>query len=184
MKSYKSLIVIALIAAVSTGIFTAILDKKNSWSELHTTQYDPLLYFTLGLIMAVYILAFAFHPEKDREITKIKWLKINVILKWAFLITAGLFLMVMTFGVNHEAALVQDLHIVFTGLAIMAGILTMVTYPETKKGHLVANTGAGLAVFGFSLGFNFRLYSTSWSEVVVALIFATFILITYKTQNK
>lgn len=180
----RTLITLFTSLAIATGTIAALLNKKESWSQLHLTVYDPLLNFILGCIYGVFLLAFAFHPDKEKEITKIKWLNLSIKLKWAFFTTAMLFLLVLTFGVNHQSKFIGSLHIIFTGLAILSSILTMVLYPETKKGHLWANTGALLASVGFILGYVFKIYSTAWAEVIVAFIFGTFLFVTFNIKKK
>jgi len=183
----KDIIVkIFLVSAIVAGVVAAILNKAKSWSQLDQTDYNPLLNFILGCIFATYLLSFAFHPLKEKEITVIKFFKwrIPFILKWVFFVNAFFYLMVLTFGVNHSSELFQALHIGFTGAAILTGFLPMLTLPETKKGHLIANTGIVLGVVGFLLGFAFNLYSTSWSESIVAVILGIFLLVTFKVKNK
>lgn len=179
MKIYKTIIIVALSCAVLTGVIASILNKAESYSQLHLGKSDYILNFILGVIIIIFTLAFSHHPKKEKEITKIKWLNTRVILKWVFLLIAFWFLMVLTFGVNH-GGIIETLHIIFTGLSIATGIFAIVTYPETKEGHLLANIGAVICIVGFSLGFNFHIYTTSISETIVSAIFAFFLLITWK----
>ena len=182
MKGSKLLITIGSFSAVIIGIVSAILDKENSWSQLHNTDYDPLLYFILGSIMITFLLSYSFHPHREKEITAITWLpkRVSIKLKNGLITTAFLFFGVMIFGVNHKNNIISDLHLIFTGLAILSGYITMLTYPTTKNGHLLANIGGLFGLIGFSLGFNFHLYSVSWSEVMAAIPLGVFIYITIR----
>jgi len=177
MKPSK-IIEIALIAAVVTGIVAAILNKAESFSQLHDTPWDILLKMFLASVLWAFLLSLATHKEKDREITKIKWINTSVKLKHGFVWTALFFTMVLILGVNHQDKWVRDLHLVFTGLAILSGYLTMLTFPETRSGHMWANIGSVIGLVGFSLGFNFGLYTVSWAEVLASIPLAVFI---YKT---
>ena len=181
MKGSRLIVLISLIVAVSTGVFVAIMNKQPSWSQQHNTDYDFLLYLTLGSILITFIKASDNHPQRDREITSINWLpkRLSIKLKHGFFTTALMFLGVITFGVNHRFEWVVNLHLIFTGLAIVTGYISLLTYPETSKGHKLANIGSAIGLTGFILGFVFNFYSVSWAEVIVSIPLAIFIFVTY-----
>ena len=180
MKGSRLIVLVSLIVAVSTGVLVAIMNKKPSWSQQHNTDYDFLLYLTLGSILITFIKASDNHPQREREITSINWLpkRLSIKLKHGFFITALMFLGIITFGVNHRLEWVVNLHLMFTGLAILTGYLTMLTYPEGNN-HKWSNIGAAIGLTGFILGFVFNLYSVSWAEVIISIPLAIFIFVSY-----
>jgi 1,4-dihydroxy-2-naphthoate octaprenyltransferase len=57
------------------------------------------------------------------------------------------------------------------------------TYPTTKKGHLLALLGAIFGVGGFLLGFLFKAYSIGWGEVLAAIPLAVFVNIVNNSKK-
>jgi len=177
MKGSRLIVLVSLIVAVSTGTFLAILNKYGSWSDHQLTELNPLLSIILAAIQWTFLLSYSDHPKKEREITKV--FKKSVRLKHGLIITAFFFLCVLVLGLNEPSETIQKLHLVATGLAITTGYITLLTYPETPKGHKYANIGAAIGLTGFILGFVLNLYSVSWAEVIVSIPLAIFIFVTY-----
>lgn len=181
MKGLDLIIKILLYIALILGVLMAVLNYKNSWSQLHFTAYDPLLNATLLSIVLTFYSASTKVKDRYKEITAIYFLKhrISYRLEHALRVTAFLFAGVLVFGVNNPSDLlgvtVHDLHFVFTGLAIVSGYLTLILHAETKKDRICSGILTAFGLTGFALGFLFNLYSVSWAEVLAALPMAVFI---------
>lgn len=175
MKGLKLNINICIITALTLGVLMAILNIYQSWSQHHLSTLEPLLYVVLLCISFAYLMASFAHLDKLKEITKI--LGMSFRLEHAFRLNAYLFAGVIIFGVNSSVKWIEISHFVFTGLSIVLGYLTMLTYSSSKRYYIHTAIGLG----GFILGFIFGLYSTSWAEVIAALPLSIFL---YTTLNE
>jgi hypothetical protein len=172
MKGLKLNIKICIITALVLGILMAVLNIYQSWSQHHLSDLEPLLYIVLLCISFSYLMASFEHKNELKEITKVFGMSFR--LEHAFRLNAYLFAGVIIFGVNSSIAWVEIAHFIFTGLSIILGYLTMLTYSSSKRYYLHTAIGLG----GFILGFIFGLYSTSWAEVIAAIPLALFLYTT------
>lgn len=178
MKGAKLNIRILTGIAVALGLLMAILNIYPSWSQFAGTAEDPLLYSALFCISSIFMISSFSSENRDREITKI-WLINSLSLGQCYRLVAYLFGGVITFSVNSQESIVEIAHLVFTGAAILFGYVALMTYPETKKGHLWALIGTIFGVGGFLLAFLFNVYSTAWGEVLAAIPLAAFVNLTF-----
>lgn len=174
MKGARLHVAIYTTSSLLTGLLMAVLAWNESWSQNHSTEYDPFLYLTLVPILAAFLTASYKHPERLREITKVKkylfWGKSQQIRVEHLLRLTGLFFGgVIVFGVNHPNWLVETLHLAFTGLAILTGYTMMLIYPESKKGRVWSWIGFVVGGSGFLMAFLFQSYSIAWGEVIASI---------------
>jgi len=177
MKGLTLNIKICIITALAIGLFMAILNLYQSWSQHHLSDLEPLLYVVLLCISFAYLMASFAHPNKLREITKIG--KMSFRLEHAFRINAYLFSGIIIFGVNSSIGWVANLHLFFTGASILLGYITILIYDSIKRYYIHTAIGIG----GFVLGFVFNLYSVSWAEVIASIPLAVFLLKTIDDEN-
>ena len=173
-KGLKLNIKICIITALAIGIFMAILNLYQSWSQHHLSDLEPFLYVVLLCISFTYLMASFAHPDKLREITKIGNMSFR--LEHAFRINAYLFAGIIIFGVNSSIRWVETAHLIFTGLSILLGYITMMIYVETEKAKAWTYWGISFGLGGFMLGFFFGFYSISWAEVLASIPLAIFLL--------
>lgn len=167
--------------ALGLGILMAILNLYPSWSQTAGTVHDPLLYATLFCISSVFMIASYNSANINRTITKI-WLINTLTLGQLYRIVSYMFGGVIAFSVNNNFWLIEYLHLIFTGLAILWGYIGLLTYPETTKGKLWALNGFIVGVGGFLMGFVFNIYSTAWAEVIAAIPLAIWVNITFNSK--
>lgn len=179
MKGLKLNINICLVIALILGIVMAILNLYGSWSQHHLTAYDPFLYATLVCISFSFLMASAIHDDKYKVLTKV--FGISYRLEHCFRLTAYFFAGVIVFGVNSPVEFIETLHFVFTGLGIVSGYIGFIFYSKTKKERIWSYIGTLIGIGGFVAGFLFKLYSTSWAEVIAAIPLAIWM---YKSLNK
>jgi hypothetical protein len=182
MKGLRLNVTILTFLALVLGVLMAVLNTYPSWSQHAGTNEDPLLYATLFCIASAFMIASFGHPDKKREITKM-WVIGSYRLEHCFRLVAYFFGGVIAFSVNSEIKIIETFHLAFTALAIAAGYLGLILYPETKKGHLWSWIGFAFGVGGFLLGFIFGLWSIAWAEVLAAFPLATWMFITYKKKK-
>ncbi len=168
--------------AIVMGLVMAILGMYESWSQHAGTVHDPMLYATLFCISSAFLVSNSNHPFKEREITKI--FGISYKLKHAHMAIALFFGGVIVFSVNNSIWWVETLHLLFTGLAIGTGYITLLIYPETKKGHTWALVGFIIGVSGFLLAYLFHIYSIAWGEVIAAFPLIVWMYITLKIKTE
>ena len=179
MKGLKLNINICIGLALVLGVIMAILNLYGSWSQHHLTVFDPFLYATLCSISFSFVMASFAHKHKYRVLTK--FFNIEYRLEHCFRLTAYLFAGVIVFGVNSPIKFIELLHFIFTGLGIVSGYIGLLFYYKNKKGRLFSYFLTLIGVGGFVLGFIFKLYSTSWAEVIAAAPLAVWM---YKSINK
>lgn len=169
MKGARLTVTITTLSALAFGLVMAIFGWNESWSQNHTSPYDPFLYLTLFCISMTFIIASYHHPKKYREVTKIGVYSIRLehLLRLVCLLFGG----VIVFGVNSPIWIVETLHLVFTGLAIGIGYLMIMTYPESKRGHFWSFVGLIFGGAGFLLGFLFHFWSIATGEVLATIPF-------------
>lgn len=181
MKGLDLIIKISLYTALLLGVLVAILNYRNSWSELHYTVYDPLLNLILLSIVTTFLSASATVKDRFEELTALYIFgeRISYRLEHGLRWTALLFAGVLIFGVNNRAEIleitIRDLHFIFTGLAIVSGYITMLLYAESAKHRTISYILTGFGLVGFLMGFMLHLYSVSWAEVFASLPMALFI---------
>lgn len=178
MKGLKLNIFICIGLAVTMGVVMAFLNLYGSWSQHHLTVYDPFLYFTLCCISFSFIMASFAHKNKYRVLTKFFVMEYR--LEHCFRLTAYLFAGVIVFGVNSPVKFIEILHFIFTGLGIVSGYVGLLFYYKDKKGRNFSYLLTAIGIGGFVLGFIFKLYSTSWAEVIAAAPLALWM---YKSLN-
>lgn len=183
MKGSKLYVAILTPLALVLGLVMAVFNWNESWSQNHTSEYDPFLYATLFCISIVFMIASYEHPKWDRMVWDIgKKIRLEHLLRLVSMLFGG----VIVFGVNSPLWIVENLHLVFTGAAIFSGYVMIVTYAETKKGKIWASIGAGFGVVGFLGAFLMHWYSVATGEVLATIpfviwIFSTWILKKEKT---
>lgn len=156
---------IALILAV---VMTA-LAKAPSWSQLHTTMHEPLLYATLlSIIIAFTIKAFTGLNKAYKVIKKLTVSHLD-------LVTALLFGGVLVFGVNSEVLFVKQSHLVFTGLAIAVGYLNLVLQQTEKMLKISALSGFILVLMSFPIGLLTTLYTIGEAELIASIPLAIYL---------
>jgi hypothetical protein len=181
MKGLDLIIKICVYVALALGVLMSILNFADSWSEHHYTAYDPLLYTLLLSIVITFLSASSSAKDKFKELTAVYLFgnRISYRLEHALRITAFLFCGVIIFGVNNTESIfgvtIQTLHLVFTGLAIVSGYVTMLLYAESQKARLASYIGLGFGLVGFMLGFAFNVYSVSWAETLASIPLAVLI---------
>ena len=150
---------IALILAV----IMTVLANAPSWSQLHKTMYEPLLYAMLLSIMIAYIFKAFTGINKTYKVYK----KLTV--SHLDLATALLFGGVLVFGVNSEVLLIEKSHLVFTGLAIAVAYLNLVLQAQTKVMKISALCALGLVLVTFPIGLLTDKYDTGTAELIAAI---------------
>ena len=150
---------IALILAV---IMTALANAP-SWSQLHTTMYEPLLYATLLFIMIAFIIKSFVGFNKAYKVYK------NITVSDLDLVTALLFGGVLVFGVNSEVLFIEKSHLVFTGLAIAVAYLNLVLQAQSKVMKISAISALGLVLVTFPIGLLTDLYDTGTAELIASI---------------
>ena len=190
MKGLDLIIKIGVYTVLVLGVVMAILNYADSWSGHHYTPYDPLLYTVLLSIVITFFSSSTNAKNRFKELTAFYLFKrrISYRLEHALRLTAFLFCGVIVFGVNNTLPIlgikIQMLHLIFTGSAILSGYVTMLLYPETKKGRMLSYTGVSIGLVGFMLGFAFNVYSVSWAEVIASLPMAILIYFINNETNK
>ena len=180
MKGAELHIKASIITALVLGSVIAVFQLAESWSQLHLTVFDALLYATLFFIIVAFFKSASHHPEKKKEITKLFWKRISFRLEHAFNCLGYLFGGVLILGVNSEIPFVEYGHLIFTGSAIVLGYITILIYPETNIGKAWSYWATAFGLGGFVLGFFFSLYSIAWAEVCAAIPLAIFLILTMK----
>ena len=180
MKGAKLNVRILSIVALLLGTLMAVLNLYPSWSQTAGTIHDPLLYATLVSIFGIFMISSLTLWQSEVEITKILWIRLG--LGQAFRLIAYLFAGVIIFSVNNEYWLVEYLHLIFTGSAILFGYIAMITYPKFKREKLLALVGSLFGVTGFLLGFVFDTYSVAWAEVIAATPLAIWVNYLWKNN--
>jgi len=159
------------------GIIMAVLNLHDSWSK-YADLADSYL-FTPGLVSIIitFILVANKHPQKDRKLYNLfkRW---NVKLKHQAYLTALLFLGVITFSINNPKELIQILHLVFTGSAMLSAYLILIFYPKTRNKRILYTQMAITGILSFFLGFGLNLYTTAWAEVALSVPIFLFLLFT------
>lgn len=177
MKGKKLYVAVLTPLALLLGVLMALLDFNESWSQNHTTQYDPFLYMTLFCISIVFVVASYGHPDRLRKIASVfkKEIRLEHILRLTCLLFGG----VIVFGVNSPLWFVETLHLAFTGFAIASGYFMIVTFAETSRGKLWAVLGLCFGVAGFLGGFLMKWYSIAWGEVLATIPFVIWMYATW-----
>ena len=178
MKNAKLNVYILTGITLVLGLLMAILNLSPSWSQSAGKPHDFLLYGCLFCISSALMIASFAHPEKDKEISKFPVMG-QIRLSHSFRLTAYLFGGVIMCSVNSELWLIETLHLVFTGLAILSGYVGLVLYPETNKGHNWALVGLVFGVGGFLIGYLFNAYSIACGEVLASIPLAVFMIKTW-----
>lgn len=147
------------------------LDRYQSWSQHESTPEEPMLNFTLICIIAAFVIrSFTYQGRRWKVIGRMRVSHSNRL-------TAGLFAGVLVFSVNHPAAWVQTLHMVFTGAAIGSAYVEVVS--RDRFGFIGAICGVGL----FVLGYWFEFYSVGTGEVLAAFPIVLHILTNSKNDE-
>lgn len=178
---------IATSIAIILAIIMTALELAFSWSQLHLTKFEPLLYATLSAISLAFICKSFTDVNRNKKVFK------RIRVRDLDFTTGVLFLCVMIFGVNSEVLFIEKSHLVFTGLAILIAYLNMVLeaniidtneYSETYKKLMQQSTRAGfvLVLISFPLGLLTDLYNTGTAELI-ATIPLGIRLLTTKTIN-
>jgi hypothetical protein len=177
MKGAKLYVAILTPLALILGIVMAVFAWNESWSQNHNTVYDPFLYLTLFAISTTFITASYGHPDKFKEVTKIKkWsIRLEHLLRLVCLLFGG----VIVFGVNSPVWWIETLHLAFTGAAIITGYIMVITYPTTNKGHIWAFIGTVFGGIGFLGAFIMGWYSVAFGEVLATIPFVVWMFYTW-----
>lgn len=182
MKGAKLYVTTLTLLALAFGFVMALFGFNESWSQNHLSPYDPFLYATLFCISMTFLITSYHHPRYDREVTKIG--KYSIRLEHLLRLVCLMFGGVIVFGVNSPFWIVETLHLAFTGLAIGIGYLMIMTYPETKRGHLWAFIGLIFGGAGFLLGFLFGFYSIALAEVIATIPFVVWMFNTWVLKDE
>lgn len=179
MKGLKLNINICILLAFALGLVMAVLGIYESWSQHAGNAEDPMLYATLVFISFAFLMSSFAHPERYREITKVKGVSLR--LEHFHRMTAYFFGGVIAFSVNSSFGFIETLHLLFTGLSIASGYFAMILYSESRKSKILTLVGFVLGVGGFLAAFLFKAYSIAWGEVIAAAPLAAWM---YVTLNK
>ena len=171
MKSSKLITFILLPLVIILCIIMAIWSPEESASSNHMTNYDSLLFaFLLTIILSLNNL---YHTAKEKDLVLTKLVGIPFKLKHGLIYTMWAFCGVLIFGVNSEVIFwgisFYVLHLIFTGVGILLGNFLILFYAKTEKDRKLSYYQVGISLIGFSLGFIFHLYSTTWAEVIAAI---------------
>lgn len=169
MKGAKLYVAILTPLALLLGFIMAIFAFNESWSQNHTSAYDPFLYMTLFCISIVFMISSYNHPEKIRELTIMfgKQIRLEHLLRLTCMLFGG----VIVFGVNSPLYIVETLHLIFTGSAIISGYFMIIKYSQTKIGKIWSIAGVVFGVSGFLAAFLLHVYSIAWGEVIATIPF-------------
>ena len=166
MKGARLLVLILNNIALSLALLMVVLNLYPSWSQYARSLEEPLLLATLSSISSAFLIrSFTF---KDKYVILFKFLGINIRVEHLNRITGFLFIAILCTPVTHPNAIIETLHLIFTGLAILTAILEIIFYNKNKLAYL----GAFFAVVGFVLAYFFNLYTIGLGELIVALIIA------------
>ena len=174
MKGAKLHINVLIPLVLVVGIIAAVIGLL-SWSQGADTEFEPLLYCILFAIGYAFTHSYSVHPDKERRITK-GW---DIKLKHSHITIAYAFAFVGIFSIWSY----DTLHLVSTGFAIGAGYFALITYPETKTGHIWAWIGSIIGIGGFLMGFILHLWSVAWGEVIAAFPLAIQMFVTLNYRN-
>ncbi len=150
---------IALILAV----IMTVLAKAESYSQLHLSYNEPLLYGFLFFIILAFVSRSYIAINKEYTI----WKSLKV--KHLDFITALLFGGVLIFGVNSEVLFVEQSHLIFTGLAIAVAYLNLVLQQTDDMMKLSAHVAFGLVLISFPIGLLTDLYDTGTAELIASI---------------
>lgn len=157
------------------------LELYYSWSQTAGNNEDPYLYATLFPIALCFWQAGDGHSFRNRKILG------GIKFRHFMYATAIFFGGVIAFSVNNHSLViwgltVSDLHLVFTGLAIVTPyvgvLLANKAGQELKAAILSAVVGLGL----FALGYIFNFYSTSVGELNAATPLVVSLVFTYSKK--
>ncbi|NNE30733.1 MAG: hypothetical protein HKN40_00030, partial [Winogradskyella sp.] len=158
MKGLKLNIKICIITAFIIGVTMAILNLYPSWSQYAGNVQEPFLYATLFFISLAFMMVSFEHPDKLKELFVVKGMEVR--LEHITRVIAYLFGGVLVFSVNSEVKVVETLHLIFTGSAILTGYLMLMTfYKQSIVKKNLALLGTLFGIIGFSCGFFLNLYS-------------------------
>lgn len=144
-----------------------------SWSETVYTLVSPLLYVTLISVFGAFLLRAETHPRGNEWNI---WYRNR---QWNR-ITAYLFFGIAVTPVTHESAVIEALHLLFTGLGIVSGYVSMIGFQRTKPGMAVTILGTVIGGGGFLVGFLTNQYTIAVGELIAAVPLAAWVLNTNK----
>ena len=166
MKGARLIIMILIALAIILGTVMVILNLYPSWSQYARSLEEPLLFATLSCISSIFLIrSFTF---KERYYILFKFLRIAIRVEHLNRITGFLFIGILLTPVTHPNGLIETLHFIFTGLAIVTALLDVIFYNKKEWAYFIS----ALATIGFLLAFIFNLYSIGLGELIVALAIA------------
>jgi len=128
------------------GFSMTCLGLNPSWSQYADTYNEFLLYLCLGSIA----IAFIKRGKKYDEITSV------------------LFLLIGAFSVNSPIKIIENLHLVFTALAIISAYIGLINHSKNKIMKQSAYISFGVSILLFSFGYFFNWYSVAAAELLVS----------------
>ena len=128
------------------GFAMTCLGFNPSWSQYADTYNEFLLYLCLGSIS----IAFIKRGKKYDEITSI------------------FFILIGAFSVNSPIKIVENLHMVFTALAIISAYVGLINHAKDNIMKQSAYISLGTSVLLFSFGYLFNWYSIAIAELLVS----------------
>lgn len=126
----------------------AVLNLAPSYSQLADTVNEPLLNLFLGAI----IIAFMLRKQQMDVITAIMFIGVNA------------------FSVNSSLQWIVNLHLLFTGLAIISAHLGVIFQAKNEIFKLSAYISMAVSFSLFSMGYFLDWYSVGTAELIVSLI--------------
>lgn len=168
--------------AVLLGIIMVVIGLYNSWSEHALTPHAPFLTLTLSFIQDVYLIRSFTHYKRDMALFSVRGMEYRI--KHSNRVTWALFTGVLAFPVTHPSWVIESLHLLFTGLAIVSVYLEMLFYHKKGVAFWSSVIGVVAGSFGFSGGFVFRWYSVALGEVFAAIPAIAHILTTNKKNDE
>lgn len=158
----KNVTLITASIALLTAIAMVVLSFAPSFSQLTWTKFDYLLYAFLISIIVSFFLRAIFGEIKDKFVIG----KSRV--KHFDLVTAMLFCGVLIFSVNNDIHIIEQLHLIFTGLAIATPYFCLLARQRDKLSLISAIMATSCGLIGFSVGFFTSMYSTGEGELLAA----------------
>lgn len=182
MKGSKLIATVLKYFVICLGVLLAIFNYYNSWSDhVVDARYRPLLNAILYSTSLVFIISSLIVKEKKKVLTKVFGKEFR--LEHGLRISGALFACILFFELNNFTEVAfgiryNELHYVFTALAIISGYITMLFYADTIKHRRYSYICLGFGAITFASGL-LGFYSVSWAEVLVAiplLLFLTYIM--------
>jgi len=173
MKGHRLEIKIATWVVLTLAVIMTVLDLYPSWSQYARTAEEMLLLPALALMAGLFLNRSRTHPERER--TALTWpvsASVGQCDRWA----GYMFFGILCTPVTHPFWLVENLHLVFTFLAIGFAYVSLIGYQIKQPGLFLRWVGLLVAAVGMAGGLFFNAWSIGVGELMSASPVALYIL--------